>query len=45
VFAHDVILSSRGVSVNSSHRLRPYRIHLYDGVREQIFYASSETFG
>ena len=39
-----VILSSRIASVNCSHGLWPYRIHLYELSCEQIFYASSETF-
>jgi len=43
-FAHDVILSLRIASVNCSHGLRSYQIHLYETSCEQIFYASSETF-
>jgi len=44
VFAHDGILSPRVASVNCSRVFRSYRIHLYAATREQIFYASSETF-
>jgi len=43
-FAHVVILSSRIASVNCSHGLWSYQIHLYETSCEQIFYASSETF-
>jgi hypothetical protein len=43
MFAHDDILSARGMSVNHASAARPYRFHIYDAEVRRIFYASSAT--
>jgi hypothetical protein len=37
VFAHDGILSARGMSVNHASAARPYRFHIYDADARRIF--------